>query len=67
MANGRHRGKIVDKAIVAGVALIDKSAEAILSETVIIAREIVPTHLIDYDAYDQLRLLAKKGLRKGIQ
>ena len=51
---GRH---IVEHLVVARESLVDETLHSALAELVVIVVEIVPTHLVDNDAYHQLRAL----------
>ena len=66
VANGGHRGHVVDETVVAGEALVDKAAEASVGlEAVVVAREIVPPHLVHHNAHHEAWALAKMCLRLG--
>jgi hypothetical protein len=59
MADSRHRRKIVDQTVVAGVALLDQPLEALVTKLVIIPAEVVPAHLVYHHTDYELRALAK--------
>ena len=59
MTDSRHRRQIVYQTVVKRVALVYQTAESILTNLVVLARQVVPTHLVYYNAYHQLGLFTK--------
>ena len=59
MANGGNRRYIVNQAVVAGVTLVNEPTQTVFLELVIIARQVVPTHLVNHNTNHELRLFAE--------
>ena len=59
MANGRHCRQIVNEAVVKRIATVYQPSEATVSKLCIIARQIVPSHLVNNNADHQFGPLAK--------
>ena len=53
MTYRRYRWQVVYETVVKGVALVRQAPETIGTEAVIIAREIVPAHLIYHNTHDE--------------
>ena len=57
VSDGGDGGQIVNHLVVAAEAFVHQTLEAALAKLVIILGEIVPTHLVNDDAYHQLGAL----------
>ena len=57
VADGGDRGHVVDHAVLVGIAFVDESLQTAFDEVLIIIVEVVPSHLVDHQAYDELRAL----------
>ena len=62
VANGGDGGHIVDEAVVHRIALGDQALQSAVIKLVVIAREVVPAHLVDHHANHQLGSLCKNCL-----
>ena len=57
MADGCNRWHIVNETIVTRITFVHQTAKTILTILVIIARQIIPSHLVYNDTYHELRTL----------
>ena len=57
VSHTRYSRHVVEHLVVARESLVDEALHSALAELVVIVVEIVPTHLVDNDAYHQLRAL----------
>gem|GEM_PF-4791510 len=62
MTYRRDGGYVVDNRVLATETLVEKALEAALAPIIIIGVEIVPSHLVHYDAYYQF---GPSGLCRG--
>ena len=61
MSDCRDRRHIVDQTVIVAVTFVNEATETTLAKLLIIARQIVPAHLVHHNAYHQLRTLAELG------
>ena len=62
VADGGDCGDVVNQTVVARIAVVYHPAETRFAELVVVAVEILPSHLIDNNAHDQLGTLVERSL-----